>query len=258
MLDCKPLSTPMVSTSGLSRSDGIPLPDPTLYRAAVGALQYLSLTRPELGFLVNKVCQLMSAHLDTHWEAVKRILRYLKGTIQFGHHLKPASPSSPLSLHWYSDAGWATDLDDRRSTYGAYIFLGPNLITWWSKKQTMVERSSCEAEYISLVQLTAGILWIQTLLQELRVDTDSPLLFCDNSSAISHAHNHLLHARTKHLELDLFFVREKVLSRHLSIQQLPSDLQLADALTNPLPTVRFNTLRFKLNVGDSSQLTHPP
>jgi histone deacetylase 1/2 len=114
MLDCKPISTPMVSTSRLSKSHGIPFNDPSLYRSIVGALQYLTITRPEISFSVNKVSQFMSSPLDTHWTAVKRVLRYLKGTMTHGLHYKPAK-CLPLQLKGFSDADWATDMDDRRS-----------------------------------------------------------------------------------------------------------------------------------------------
>src|ERR1044072_5404797 len=148
MLDCKPISTPMVSSLRLSKTQGIPFTDPSLYRSIVGALQYLTITRPEISFSVNKVSQFMSNPLDPHWTAVKRILRYLKGTIAHGLELKPAK-CHPLQLKGFSDADWATDVDDRRSVSGATLFLGRNLISWWSKKQH-VARSSTKAEYRSL------------------------------------------------------------------------------------------------------------
>lgn len=94
------------------------------------------------------------------------------------------------------------------------MYLGPNLISWWSKKQTVVARSSAEAEYRSLAQSTAEVLWVQTLLAELKVPFTTPAIFCDNQSTIAMAHNLVLHARTKHMEIDLFFVREKVLNKY--------------------------------------------
>jgi histone deacetylase 1/2 len=251
MEDSKPLSSPMVSSLKLSKTGGTSVQDPTLYRSIVGALQYITITRPELSYAVNKVCQFMAAPQEDHWQAVKRILRYLKGSQHYGLHLKGASPSIPFSLVAYSDADWANDPDDRRSTSGACIFLGPNLITWWSKKQTVVARSSCEAEYRSIAAATADLLWIQTLLLELKVETLTPTLMCDNQSAVMLAHNPVLHSRTKHMEIDLFFVREKVLAKQLHIYHVPAQDQLADALTKPLGTSAFTQTRGKLTVTES-------
>jgi hypothetical protein len=152
MLEAKPITSPMSSSTVLSAFIGDPMEDPSLYRSTVGSLQYLSLTRPDLGFAVNRVCQFMHRPTTLHWQAVKRILRYLKHTVSHGlllHHTKSTS------LQAYSDADWAGCPDDCRST-GAYcIFLGSNLISWSSSKQPMVSRSSTEAEYKPVANTTA-------------------------------------------------------------------------------------------------------
>lgn len=135
MLNANGMPTPMVSTSKLSKIGSPAVSDPTQFRSVVGALQYATLTRPEISFSVNKVCQFLSNPLEEHWKAVKRILRYLSGTLHHGLLIQPASPHQPLSLLGFCDADWASDPDDRRSTSGACVFLGPNLISWWSKKQ---------------------------------------------------------------------------------------------------------------------------
>ncbi|XP_057423759.1 uncharacterized mitochondrial protein AtMg00810-like [Lotus japonicus] len=132
----------------------------------VGALQYATLTRPEISFAVNKVCQFLSQPLEDHWKAVKRILRYLKATIHHGLHLKPCSLTSPVPLLAFCDADWGSDPDDRRSTSGSCVFFGPNLcvffrpnlVSWSSKKQTLVARSSTEVEYRSLANTSAELL----------------------------------------------------------------------------------------------------
>lgn len=249
----------MVSSSKLSKEGADYFEDPTLYRSVVGALQYATITRPELSFAVNKVCQFMAKPLESHWVAVKRILRYLKGTTSHGLQLFPASsPTKPLSLRAFCDADWAADPDDRCSTSGAAIFLGPNLISWWSRKQTVVARSSTVAEYRSLAQVTSELLWIQSLLCELSIPFSTPLVFCDNQSAISLAHNPVLHARTKHMTLDLFFVREKVLNKQLVVTHVPGQDQWADCLTKPLSPARFLLLRDKLHVAAPFFKSHPP
>jgi histone deacetylase 1/2 len=248
MLDSSPVSTPMQSTCKLTKLGSSALDDPFMYRSVVGALQYATITRPEISFSVNKACQFMSHPLETHWVAVKRILRYLKGTLDHGLLLSPALPPKPPSLKAFCDADWASDPDDRRSTSGAAIYFGPNLVSWWSKKQPVVARSSTEAEYRSLAHATAELLWIQTLLTELHVPFEAPTILCDNQSAVMLAHNPIMHSRTKHMEIDLFFVREKVISKQLSVRHIPGTDQWADVLTKPLSTAKFLSLRPKLNV----------
>ena len=132
--------------------------------------------------------------------------------------------------------------------------MGPNLIFWWAWKQTLVARSSAEAEYKSLAQASAEIIWIQSLLKELQVKSKVPQIFCDNLSAVSLAHNVVLHSRTKHMELDIFFVREKVIKKELMVSHVPAQDQWADVLTKPLSTARFIYLRDKLRVCDTLSL----
>ncbi|XP_025981670.1 uncharacterized mitochondrial protein AtMg00810-like [Glycine max] len=176
MAEAHSISSPMTSSCKLSKTGGDLFQDPTLYRSVVGALQYATLTRPKIAFAVNKVCQFMENPLDTHWGAVKRILRYLKGTLSHGLLMKPAAVGKPLSITAMCDADWTPDVDDRRSTFGSAIFLGPNLISWWSRKQQVTARSNTEAEYRSIAQTSAELTWVQALLQELQVP--SLLLYC--------------------------------------------------------------------------------
>lgn len=160
MLDCKGISTPMVSDNKPSRHGTDTLSDPHHFRSIVGALQYITLTRRELSYSVHKVCQFLSTPLDSHWRAVKRILHYLKGTSHFGLLLQPALPDTTLTLWAYSDSDWNNDPDDRRSTSGSYIFVGPNLVSWSSKKQSLVARSSAEAVYRGMLHTTSELLWL--------------------------------------------------------------------------------------------------
>jgi hypothetical protein len=127
----KPITSPMAASSPLSKYSGVSLTDPTTYRSTVGALQYLSITRPDISFAVNKVSQFMHNPRDTHWSAVKRILRYLKHSITHGLVIRRSSSSQ---LTAYSDADWAGCPDDRKSTSGYCVFFGQNLISWCSKK----------------------------------------------------------------------------------------------------------------------------
>lgn len=148
----------------------------------------------------------------------------------------------------YCHADWGSNPNDRMSNSGACVFLGDNLVSWWAKKQPTVSRSSIEAKYRSLALATTKVLWIQSLLTELGVPFKPPTVLCDNLSTLSLAHKRVLHARTKHMELDLFFLHEKVLQKQLQVQHISGHLQRADALTKPLPNQRSEELGSKLTV----------
>lgn len=168
MKECKPVHTPMVSTEKLSKIEGIVLSaqEATVYRSIVGALQYLTLTRLDIAYPVNKVCQFLSAPTTQHWAAVKRILRFLK--YSFSVLLKISkSPSTLVST--FLDADWVGCPDDRRSIGGYAVYFGSNLISCSSRKQATVSRSSTESEYKALAIATSKVIWIQSLLGELGV-----------------------------------------------------------------------------------------
>ncbi|RWR76373.1 putative polyprotein [Cinnamomum micranthum f. kanehirae] len=162
----KPYSSPVAHGSKLSVLDGDPLPDASEYRSAVGALQYLTWTRPDIAFAVNQVCRFMHNPTTNHWTAVKRILRYIKGTINHGLSF---TKSSRLTLTCFFDADWAGNPDDRRSISGQCVFLGNNLISWSAKKQHTVAKSSTESEYRSLAHSAAELSWILYVLKDLHI-----------------------------------------------------------------------------------------
>lgn len=208
MSDSKGVTTPMFSHCKLSKHDSDTMQDPTLHRSTVGALQYVTITRPEIAFSVNKAYQFMASPLDSHWSVVKRILHYLSGTSTYGLLLMPADPAHIFTLRAYSDSDWASDPDDRRSTSGSCIYFGSNLVSWSSKKHPLGARSSFEAEYRGLAHATSELLWLESLLSELQVPLQPPTLLCDNLSVVMLSHNPVLHAHTEHIELDIHFVRE--------------------------------------------------
>ena len=244
MFDTKPAHTPGAVGKNLSKFDGDPLPDVTQYRSVVGALQYLTMTRPDIAFVVNKVCQFMQQPTSAHWFSVKRILRYLKGTLHDGLVL---SHSSHLTLEGFSDADWGGQPDDRRSTSGYLVYLGGNLVSWSSSKQKVVSRSSAESEYRGLAFATAEMIWMQALLQELCVSIPAiPLLWYDNISAYHMAKNPVFHARTKHIEIDLHFIRDQVTRGKLQLQFIPTVEQPADLLTKNLTSSKFLSLKTQL------------
>ena len=220
--------------------------DSTQYRIIVGALQYLTLTRPDISFSVNKVCQFLHAPTTSHWTAVKRILRYIKGTLNIGLTFRR---SSSTLLSAFSDADWAGCPDDRKSTGGFAMFFGPNLISWKARKQATVSRSSTEAEYKAVADATTEIIWVEELLRELGVKLKQrPCLWCDNLGATYLSANPVFHARTKHIEIDFHFVRERVANKLLDIRFISSKDQVADGFTKALPVKSLEAFRSNLNL----------
>uniref|UniRef100_A0A2N9E1A3 Reverse transcriptase Ty1/copia-type domain-containing protein n=1 Tax=Fagus sylvatica TaxID=28930 RepID=A0A2N9E1A3_FAGSY len=251
MIDSKAAPTPIVLTLAFTPSDDDVLPDPTPYRSLVGALQYATFTRPDITFAVNRVCQFMHKPTSTHFVAAKRILRFLKGTLDKGILFQPG----PLTLTAFTDADWAGDPSDRRSTSGITVFLGHNPITWVSKKQHTVSRSSTEAEYRSLAAGAAELAWLRQVLCDLGLYLASaPVIWCDNTSALALASNPVFHGRTKHIEVDYHFVREKVVRGDFSVQFISIDDQIADIFTKALPSPRFHRLSSKLLVCSTDHL----
>nr|XP_020201745.1 uncharacterized mitochondrial protein AtMg00810-like [Aegilops tauschii subsp. strangulata] len=182
MLNCEPAATPVDTKAKLSAMDGSPASDAAFYRSIVGALQYLTPTRSEIQYAVQQVCLHMHALRDVHWAAVKWILRYVCGTMDLGVTLHA---SADTTLTAYSDADWTGCPDTRRSTSGYCVFLGPSLISWSSKRQPTVSRSSVEAEYRAVANVVAECSWLRQLLQELSCPVDRAMMvYRDNVSAV--------------------------------------------------------------------------
>ncbi|XP_066377442.1 uncharacterized mitochondrial protein AtMg00810-like [Miscanthus floridulus] len=231
MLGCRPVSTPIDSNHKLCAESGNPV-NKERYKRLVGRLIYLCHTRRDISYAVSVVSRYMHDPRSGHLDAVYRILRYLKscpgkGLCFRGH--------GHLNVDGYCDADWASCPDDRRSTSGYCAFVGGNLVSWRSKKQAVVWRSTAEAEYRAMSLVVCEMLWIRSLLSELNVlRKGASKLWCDNKSAINIANNPVQHDRTKHVEVDRFFIKEKIDEGTLELSHVISREQLADCLTKGL------------------------
>ncbi|XP_041004069.1 uncharacterized mitochondrial protein AtMg00810-like [Juglans microcarpa x Juglans regia] len=245
MGECKPIATPM-PIKGRTHASTTAYCNPTYNRKLVGGLQYLTFTRPDLSYSVNFVCQFMHAPTMEHFQLVKRILHYVHGTLNLTFRILAASS---LDLYAFSDADWAGCSLTQRSTTGFCTFLGSNCISWSAKKQQIVARSSTEAEYRSMASTAAKLTWLTFILRDLHVPLSRPpILHCDNLSALHLSVNPVLHTRTKHIALDIHYVREQVALGALETRFVTSSLQLADIFTKPLAKLPFQTIRSKLSL----------
>lgn len=246
MSDCKPFATPVDLKSKLSIHDGDPIDNPTFYRSLAGALQYLTFTRPDISYAVHQICLYMHTPRQPHLHALKRIIRYLQGTLHYGLQLFKGQIDS---LTAYSDADWAGCPDTRRSTSGYCVFLGPNLVSWSAKRQPTPSRSSCEAEYKGVANTVAELTWIRNLLFELHLPIKTAsVVYCDNISSVYLSTNPVKHQRTKHIELDIHFVRDKVAIGEVKVLHVPTSLQYADIFTKVLPSSLHKEFRTSLTV----------
>ncbi|XP_019200291.1 PREDICTED: uncharacterized protein LOC109193920 [Ipomoea nil] len=254
MAECKELSMP-ISISKTVPFNADLYDDPTQYRSLAGALQYLTITHPDLSFAVNQLCQHMHAPIVSHWEQLKRVLRYVKGTVSFGLRIRKSlsrelhafSNSNWVGCledgkehHAFSDSNWVGCLEDQKSTSDFALFLGSNLVSWVCKKQRTVARSSSEVEYKALADVCAELIWIVSLLREIKVTgIFVPKLWCNNLGATYMCANPFFHARTKHVEIDYHFVRDRVASGDIHVNFISTKDQLGDIFTKALPSPRF-------------------
>uniref|UniRef100_A0A2N9EIQ9 Integrase catalytic domain-containing protein n=1 Tax=Fagus sylvatica TaxID=28930 RepID=A0A2N9EIQ9_FAGSY len=246
LLECKPVDTPIVQNHRLGEySDQVPA-DKVRYQRLVGKLIYLSHTRPDIAYAVSVVSQFMHNPSEDHMGAVIRILRYLKSSPGTGLMF---SKNDHLNIEGYTDADWAGNILDRKSTSGYFTFVGGNLVTWRSKKQKVVALSSAEAEFRGMAKGLCELLWLRSLLTEVGFPPSSAMnLFCDNKAAIDISHNPIQHDRTKHVEVDRHFIKQNLEEKIIQFPFVKSEDQLADILTKAVSSRNFYDSLDKLGV----------
>lgn len=198
--------------------------DSTLFKSLIGSLRYLICTRPDILFAVGVVSCFMEAPTSTHLKVAKRILRYLKGTIDLGLFY---SSSNDFNLVGYCNSDYAGDVDDGKSTSGFVFFLGDCVISWSTKKQSIVTLSTCEAEYVAATSCTCHAIW----------------LCVDNKSVQALAKNPVNHDRSKHIDTTYYFIRECIAKKEIELKYVKSHDKVVDIFTKPLKFEIFQRLR---------------
>lgn len=242
LADCNAVATPLDKAHMYDddREDAM-LSDSVPYREAVGSLLYLATgTRPDISFAVSVVSQVLDKPTKRHWEMVKRILRYLKGTAELG--IVYRNGLDPGVLTAYSDADYAGDTKTRRSTSGFCCKYMGGPVSWSSRRQKSVALSTTEAEYIAASEAAKDVVWLTRLFNEISTLTAVPVLLIDNMSAVKLVQNPVFHRKSKHIDVRYHFVREKHEEGRLMVSHICGEDQLADVLTKPLAKDRFQRL----------------
>ena len=210
------------------------------FQSAVGSLMYAMIeTRPDIAFAVSTLSQFASNPNEEHWKALKHLFRYLQGSLSLGiSYGKPGNQA----IIGFTDSDWAGDKGTRKSTSGYLFKLGNGAVSWSSKRQPTVALSSCEAEYMAATQCVKEAIWLQGLLKEIGYpgeDRKTIQLFGDNMGALALAQNPEYHARSKHIDVQWHFVREKIQQELVALEYLPTEEMVADGLTKPLGKEKF-------------------
>ena len=252
MAHCNPVSTPMEPGLKLSKFDGGERVDASKYRSLVGSLRYLTCTRPDISLSVGIVSRFMEEPVYSHWKALKRILRYIQGTVSLGLFY---SNMEDYKLIGYSDSDWCGDLDDRKSTSGYVFFMGNTAFAWLSKKQPIVTLLTCEAKYVAASWCVCHAIWLRNLLGELeQQQLGATEIRVDNKSAIELAKNPVNHERSKHIDIRFHFIRDHVKEGSVKLVHVASRDQVADIFTKPLPMVLFDNYKKLIDMKDGRSI----
>jgi hypothetical protein len=245
MTESNTSKTPMATNANLDSDPNGTSVDITQYRAMIGSLLYLTASRPDIMFAVCLCARYQANPKELHLKAVKRILKYVKGSLNLGLWY---GKQSDLDLIGYADADFAGDRMDRKSTSGTCQFLGGSLVSWSSRKQTSVALSTTEAEYVAAGSCCTQILWMIQSLNDYEIRFRNVPIMCDNTSAIMISKNPVLHSRTKHIEIRHHFIRDHIEKGEIELIHIDTKEQIADIFTKPLNTQQHNELRFKLGM----------
>lgn len=242
---CNLTHVPMESNLKISKAEDEQEINATEYRRAICCLRYLVHTRPDLAFSVGVLSRYMQSPRESHGQAMKHVLRYVKGTTNMGLFFKRNVSRDVIG---YSDSSHNIDIDDGRSTSGYMFYLGPSLITWTSQKQPTVALSSCEAEFMAATEAAKQAIWLKELLKEIQSVDEKITLRIDNKSAIALTKNPVFHGRSKHILKKYHFIRECVENEQIEVEHVPGTEQKADILTKPLARIKFKEMRNLIGV----------
>ena len=242
--------TPMVPGVKLTKDEAGIRVDATQYKQMIGSLMYLTVSRPDLMYVMSLVSRYMETPTEVHMMAVKRILRYIKGTSELGIHYRRGEEIEGIVA--YSDSDYAGDLDDRRSTSGYVFMMGTGAVAWCSKKQAVVTLSTTEAEYISAAVCACQVIWMLRVLNHLGWEQESCKIYCDNSSTIKLFRNPIMHGRSKHIAIRYHFLRDLAKDGVVELKYCNTQNQTADIMTKPLKLDSFIKLREQLGLGTST------
>ena len=247
METCNGVETPLNTSSKLSKSSTNEGDVDFPYRAAIGSVMYLMLmTRPDLGAAIQILSRFMESPDHTHWEAMKRVFRYISHTKDLGLKFQKIDN---FELTGFCDSDWGGCVDTRRSTSGYVFMLGGAAVSWSSKRQATVAMSSCEAEYLAASHAAKESVWAMGLLREFGFNESKPVrIFSDSQSAIKLVKNSVFHSRTKHIDIHTHFIRELVENRSIEMIYISTDFQVADSLTKGLPKSKTIFCREKMGV----------
>ncbi|GLT34760.1 hypothetical protein SLA2020_092590 [Shorea laevis] len=246
MKDCNPVSTPIDVGMKLVRNPKGKNVNSTLYKKMVGSLMYLTATRLDVMHAVSLISRYMESPKEMHLLAAKRILKYLKGIVEYGLFYKNGEKSD---MFGFTDSDFARDLDDRKSTSSYVFMMGAAIVSWSSRKQPIVILSTTEAKFVAATSCACQAIWLRRILEEFHFKQEEPLvIFCDNNSTIKLSKNPILHGRCKHIDVRNYFLRDLVKEGVINLVNCKSEDQIADIFTKPLKLSTFQKQRKLLSV----------
>ncbi|XP_057994321.1 secreted RxLR effector protein 161-like [Hevea brasiliensis] len=199
MENCNSIDTPIAQNEKLSKEDGFEKIDSGIYRSVIGYLLYLTASRPDIMYAKSLLSRFMHEPSQNHFKAAKRVLRYVKGTIDLGIWFKSGMEAK---LVGYADSDWGGSIDDMKSTSGFVFSIGSGVISWSLKKQDVMAQSTAEAEYISAAAAVNQAIWFRKIMKDLKHDQEeATIIFYDNQSAVAMAKNPVFHGKTKHIKI---------------------------------------------------------